>query len=259
MHRDNTTESGSAPRLQVAEHLGAHPHPRHTTHNTAQRAQHRFPPHDARRTAGTSQTRASTHASPKLAWTRDTRRDKSRGARWLVCGRDRANAPRPAGTPARPGPLVSGLGVPGSPPCRSASRACTRAPSSGRAGRRRPAGGNCAAAAAAAARAPSLPGAWRGGRTGAASAGTTARCAALGAARCLDASYWPRGEGWSPDARGGQRGRGRARGGAWACGHAGLAGVQGPERRWHPARQPSASPARAQLACSSNPAPPAKL
>ena len=71
------------------------------------------------------------------------------------------------------------------------------------------------------------PGSLAGGRTSAASAGTTARGAALGAARCLDASYWPRGEGWSPDARGGQRGRGRARGGAWACGDAGLAGVPG--------------------------------
>ena len=254
-----STESGSAPRLQVAEHSGAHPHPRHTTHNTAQRAQHRFPPHDARRTAGTSQTRASTHASPKLAWTRDTRRDKSRGARWLVCGCDRAHAPRPAGTPARPVPLASGLGVPGSPPCRSASRACTRAPSSGRAGRRRPAGGNCAAAAAAAARAPSLPGAWRAGALAQPRPGPP-RAALLWGPRAAWTLLIGRG------GRGGVQTLGAASAGGGgrvgALGRAGTRGwreFQGAERRWHLARQPSASPARAQLACSSSPAPPAKL
>lgn len=90
--------------------------------------------------------------------------------------------------------------MPGSPPCRSASRACRRAPSPGRAGKRRQASRYCAATAA---WAPSRAGAWRmqGAGTGTAPRWDH-RAAPLGAAPpAASLIGWGKGRGRSPDAQ----------------------------------------------------------
>lgn len=207
-----------------------HPYPGRITHDTALHAQHRFPPHNARRTASSSQTRASTHASPapasKLPQTRGHAETKARAHTGSSAGRDLTCAPPgwDPGSARPPLPPSWSAGVPTLPI--SFPRLYTRpelgsrrkTETSGQQLRRRRRRGR-----------GSIPPWGPGWRTGAASGATTTHSAAPGAGRYWDASYWPRGEGWSPDAPGGRCGRGRARGGLWASGDAGLAGV--PETR----------------------------
>lgn len=154
-----------------------------------------------------------------------TRRDKSQGAHWLICGSGFRLRSAGLGPPLRPSPLPRtwSAGVPTlpisfprlytRPELGSRRKTETNGQQLRRRRRRRGRG--------------SIPPRGPGWRTGAASGATTAHRAAPGAARYWGASYWPRGEGWSPDAPGDRCGRGRARGGSWACGEAGLAGVPG--------------------------------
>lgn len=89
------------------------------------------------------------------------------------------------------------------PPCRSASRAGTRAPSPGRAGRRPPAGDSAAAAVAGTPSARGGPG--RAAAAGTAQPGAACSAAALGPANSQSGSYWRvgwGGAGRGPDVRG---------------------------------------------------------